>query len=310
MNAYRSGTGSVHTGSADAAEGLDEADDPERRPERVGIRVLVADRQHAPGAAQPIDDGLRNGVDIAVESDGHGGPLRERAGLRGEVGRADERRARGRGGTGRPDRRRRLLGQVVGLAETGHRRGQRFGDRGVRVRHVPGLELGEELEDPRAALGRVVEVDVQVRDPADPEPPAQLVADERHRVAQRGDRRVALGRLADHADPDLGMAQVLRGLDRRDRGKADPRIRDLPGQDRPDLLPQQLIHSLSSLAHPWISPCRPQGRSGEGAREHASERTPRCVSERAERATHAWASMRAAEVVASAGRDAATPFGR
>src|SRR5664279_4714890 len=34
-----------------------------------------------------------------------------------------------------------------------------------------------------------------------------------------------------------------------------------------------------------------QGRSGEGEREHESERTARCVSERAERPTHAWASL-------------------
>ena len=63
MKAYSGGTGSVHTGIGRAAERLDEPDDPERRPERVGVRVLVADRQHAPGAAQAVDDGLRDGVE-------------------------------------------------------------------------------------------------------------------------------------------------------------------------------------------------------------------------------------------------------
>ena len=78
---------------------------------------------------------------------------------------------------------------------------------------APGLELGEQLEDARAALGGVVELDVQVRDAPDPQPRAELVADERHRVAERREGRVALGRLADDADPDLGVAQVRRRLD-------------------------------------------------------------------------------------------------
>ena len=59
------------------------------------------------------------------------------------------------------------------------------------------------------ALGGVVEVDVQVRDALDPQPLAELVPDERHRVAERLDGGVALGRLADDADPDLGVAQVV-----------------------------------------------------------------------------------------------------
>ena len=54
---------------------------------------------------------------------------------------------------------------------------------------APGLELVEELEDARPALDRVVELDVQVRDPLDPQPRAELVADERHRVLERGERR-------------------------------------------------------------------------------------------------------------------------
>src|SRR5207344_1629595 len=112
--------------------------------------------------------------------------------------------------------------------------------------------------------------------------------------AQRGERLVALRGLADDAHPDLRMAEVRRRLDRGDRREPDPRIRDLPRDDLPDLLPQQLIDPLGSLAHGLMLPCRlielprrPHGRSGEGAPEYRSERTPRCVSDGTEGATHA-----------------------
>ena len=58
-------------GVGTAAQGLHEMDDPERGSERVGVGVLVADGQHAPRAAQPIDDGVRNGVEVRREVDGH-----------------------------------------------------------------------------------------------------------------------------------------------------------------------------------------------------------------------------------------------
>ena len=67
---------------------------------------------------------------------------------------------------------------------------------------------------------------------------AQLVPDERHRPLQRRDGHAALVRLADDADPHLGMAQVRRRLDLGDRRKPDPRIGDIPSHDGPDLLPQ------------------------------------------------------------------------
>ncbi len=41
-------------------------------------------------------------------------------------------------------------------------------------------------------------------------------------------------------------------------------------------------------------PCRPQGRSGEGAPEHRSERTSKVRERGAQGATHAWTSLRAA----------------
>ena len=55
---------------------LDEPDDTERGPERVRVGVLVADRQHAPGPAKAIDDGLRDGVEVGPEVDRHRVDLR------------------------------------------------------------------------------------------------------------------------------------------------------------------------------------------------------------------------------------------
>ena len=96
----------------------------------------------------------------------------------------------------------------------------------------------------------------------------ELVADERHRPAERGDRRRALRRLADDADPHLGMAQVRRRLDLGDRGEPDrgsatSRSRSpisCAAARRPD-------RPLSSDRLP------PQRASCEGATEYRSERT-------------------------------------
>ena len=122
--------------------------------------------------------------------------------------------------------------RVALVRERGDRRRQGLAERQRRRPARPGLELVEQLQDARAALGGVVEPDVEVGDPLDAQRPAQLVPDERHRPAERRDGRVALGRLADHADPDPRMAQVRRRLDVGDRREPDPRIGDLPGEDR------------------------------------------------------------------------------
>jgi hypothetical protein len=76
------------------------------------------------------------------------------------------------------------------------------------------------------------------------------VADEWH-GGERGDGRVALGRLADDAH-HLRMAQVRRRLDRRDRRETDARVGHVLRDDRPDLLPQQLVDPIGSLAHPTV----------------------------------------------------------
>ena len=46
------------------AEGLDEPDDAQRRTERVGVGVLVADRQDTSSAADPLDHEVRHGLEV------------------------------------------------------------------------------------------------------------------------------------------------------------------------------------------------------------------------------------------------------
>ena len=94
-----------------------------------------------------------------------------------------------------------------------------------------------------------------------PQPLAQLVADERHRVTQRLDRGIALGGLADDADPDLGMPKVRRRFDLGDGDEADPWVGDVPRHDRADLLPKQLVDPLGSLAHEDRPPPGPPMRA-------------------------------------------------
>jgi hypothetical protein len=96
-------------------------------------------------------------------------------------------------------------------------------------------------------------MDVEIGDALEPECLAELVTDERHGVLERGRGRLALRPLADDADPDLGMPQVGRRLDRRDRRESDPRIRHVPRDHSPDLLPQELIDPICPLAHVELS---------------------------------------------------------
>src|SRR4051794_16824898 len=185
----------------------------------------------------------------------------------------------------RPDRftyRRGRFGlEIVGLVDTSHGRRQRLGQWRIRVRTLPRIKLGKELEDPRATLGGLVEVDVQVRDPLDPQPLPELVADERHRVTQSLDGCIALGRLADDAHPHLRVTEIRCGLDLGDRDEPDPRIRHIAADDRPDLLPQQLVDALRSLAHERRPPPGPPMRALRAPRVRS--RTLGCARSRAPR---------------------------
>ena len=73
-------------------------------------------------------------------------------------------------------------------------------------------ELVEQLENACSALHAVVEFEVEHRDALQPEPLPELVADERHRPAERSERLIALIGLADDADRYPGMAKIRGGL--------------------------------------------------------------------------------------------------
>ena len=169
--------------------------DAERRAERVGVRVLVADRQHAPGAAQPVDDDLRDGGEVRrrgrrVIASAFRGRL-ARAPCRASSAACPAGATAAAAATGARTADGGSSVEVVGLVDA--RRPASAATRSAAGRasgRLARLELVEQLEDPGAALGRVVEADVELRDPPDPQPLAQLVADERHRVA-RARRRAA-----------------------------------------------------------------------------------------------------------------------
>ena len=85
----------------------------------------------------------------------------------------------------------RRLGRVGGVALVGQprdRRRQRLLEGHDRLRVGARLQLVEEMQDARPPLGGVVEPDVQLRDALDPQPPAELVAHERHRLLEGADR--------------------------------------------------------------------------------------------------------------------------
>ena len=240
------------------AEGLDEPDDAQRRPERVGVGVLVADRQDASGAADPLDHEVRHGVEVRGEIDGHR-PDRGLAWLRLgpylRFGRGGGRAAAGVGSSGRSPS---CGSRATGVGRTSTPFGSSVGD-------LAELDVVQELQDAGAALGGVVELDVEVRDAPQAQPRPELVADERHRPAERLHGRGPFRGLPDDADPDLRVAQVRRRLDARDRHEPDPRIRDIASHDRRDLLSQKLVDLFGSLAHRGGLPRRPVSRRPRGS---------------------------------------------
>lgn len=146
------------------------------------------------------------------------------------------------------------------MRQPGDRRGEGLSDRRITVRSRTRFQFAQQAQDACSALRRIVDLDMEVGDPSDPQASAKLVPHERHRPAKGRDRRITLGGLTDDAHPDLGMPQVGRGLDRGDRGKPDTRVSDVPGHDRPDLLPEQLVNPLGSLAHlSQKPPAKPSG---------------------------------------------------
>jgi hypothetical protein len=192
--------------------------------------------------------------------------------------------------------RRRLIGQITLVRQACHGRRQRFADRQIGLDGGAFLDLVQQAQDARPALRRVVEPNVELGDPLQPQSVTELAAHERHRPAEGFHRGVAFLWLADDADPDQGMPKIGRGLDVGDRGEADPRIRHLSRDDLGDFLAKQLVQLFRALAHLEL-PCDVQGRSGEGASEKVSECTAVCMSEPSQLATHPWAVMQVAASV-------------
>jgi hypothetical protein len=113
------------------------------------------------------------------------------------------------------------------VGQARNRSRQRFDLGRVGVRDPPLVELVEQPEDPGPPFRRLVEPDVELGDPLDPEPATELVADERHRMLERRDRRLPFIGLADHAHPHTGMPQIGRGLHVGYGRKPNARIRYL-----------------------------------------------------------------------------------
>ena len=210
-----------------AAQRLDEPDDRERRAERVGVGVLVADRQHAPGAAQPLDDGVGDGVEVWREVDASSrlaGAGPSSVGAAGPA-RRGHRRAR------RPTAAPRPRSPSCGRRATGV-----GSDSAGRERPAPGSSPRSSSSSswrtrvPRSAVSSSWTCRSGIRLRRSRVPSSWRTNGIARR--ERGERRVALGRLADDADPDLGVAQVRRRLDARDRHEPDARIGHVPRDDR------------------------------------------------------------------------------
>ena len=110
------------------------------------------------------------------------------------------------------------------------------------------LELVEDGQHARAALGRIVLFDVQLRYALKAQL-AQSAAHERHRVPKSAQCLLPLGQRPDDGDPHVGVAQVGRDLNVRDRHEADARVIDLAPDNLAYLLAQQLVDARRALAH-------------------------------------------------------------
>src|SRR5262245_64972118 len=83
---------------------------------------------------------------------------------------------------------------------------------------------------------------------------AEPVADEAARARESRHRAGPLGLVAEDRDEDLGGSQILRGLDLGDGDEAEPRVLELALQEDRDLLLQELVDPIQSLAlHQRIS---------------------------------------------------------
>ena len=197
---------------------------------------------------EPVDDGVRDGRRATASRSIIGGACPARSGSSGESAPerparlAAPRRAFALAGRVAPARsaaappRPSVIGRSVGQQRSSASAGSRPSG-GSSVRHVAGLELVEQVEDPRPALERSRRA--RGGTPGSACSRSRLPSSCRTNGIARPIAAIVAVRslgLADHADRDLGVAQVRRRLDAGDRGEPDPRVVDLAGQDRADLL--------------------------------------------------------------------------
>ena len=254
---------------------------PSVAPSVSRVRVLVADGEHATRATDPLDDNIR------------APSRRKRRGRRSStlvrLSWRDRRPGAGPSpttGRGRQHRRRRLLGRGRPRAGPGHRRRQGLPESEVSfsgaLRGPLSSSSSWRTRVPRSAVSSSSTCRSGIRFMR--RCPAELMAYERHRPPERGDRLGPLLRLADDADPDLRVAQIGRRLDLRDRRKPDARIRD--SRVTIDRSPVGTAHRLSrTLRHGELPASR--GRRRRRRVRGLEWRTPTCVSDCPQRATRA-----------------------
>ena len=264
----------------------------ERRAERVGIGVLVADHERVPGVREAREDRRRDGV--ARE-----GRQVDRAGSSLVLPCASRRRCGVR--AGRPVRRAGHRGRGVAVGRRAGSTGGAAGSAGARPRRRPrrarpsglGVALvGQPLDGlrqrlvvrarwrpgpcPRRAPGAgggrgspAPSVSSRwtwsVRDALDPQRAAQLVADEPHRVLERAQRLLLVGLAADDADPDLRVPKIRRRLHVGDGHEPDPRDPRSPSRAATPIS----WRSSSSMRSVRWSSCAPSGAAGRGVAEPA-----------------------------------------
>ena len=93
----------------------------------------------------------------------------------------------------------------------------------------------------------MVEHEGQLRHEPEVSPGADLVAEVPLRVLEGGHRRARLLLVAENAHVDSRAAQIVRHLDRGDRGKRDARIAELLADERSELALQQRVHTVRPL---------------------------------------------------------------
>src|SRR5438309_3164263 len=133
--------------------------------------------------------------------------------------------------------------------------------------------LAQQALHAHTPLDRFVQLEEDLGDVAEPDPPAQFLPDEPLGIAEGG-HGLRLGlRAAQVADDDLGMPHVHAQLHIRHGDKADPGVLHLALENRADLLLELLPEPLSAHAHErFTASSRPRSPGRRGRRAARSPR--------------------------------------